>query len=247
MQSWVKMPTRWLREQDGVKLLPGMKWQGDEKSSHIACLMIFIVFAQHARRFTHEDRADEINDVDLPYVDGEVNLSYNDLQEITGLSRKKVSEGIQLLVRYRLVFRLDEAYVSGARMRYQMPGVSDAFGWGKLPWRRLYSSRKIVAFQDFKLRKRTELDALKIYLIIIAFRDTNSNSTRISFDKITEYTGIHRSYIKAALSLLILHNLIQVDKHLNDDSDVRNHNVYRVRHVDPYRHAGTDANAFDDR
>lgn len=247
MQSWVKMPTRWLREQHTDKLLPRMKWQGEEKSSYIACLMIFIVFSQHARRYTKADLDDEANEVALPYIEGEVNLSYNDLQEITGLSRIKVAEGVALLVKYKLVSRMDAQYLPGTRMRYQLNGVSDDLGWGKLPWRKLYTGGRMVAFQDFKLRKRAELDALKIYLIIIAFRDTASNSTKISFDKISEYTGIHRSYIKAALSILILHNLIQVDKHLNDDSDVRNHNVYRVRHVDPYRHAGTDANAFDER
>ena len=244
MQSWVKLPTRWLRQSNIQLILPTMAWRGDRKSNYIACLMIYIVFVQHARRYTNEDFDDIANEVELPYEDGEVNLSYNDLQEITGLSRVKVSSGIKLLIDYGLISRIGDDNIIGKKARYRLAHCEDRYGWGKLPYRKLYGGGKLRAFQEFHLRKRTELDALKIYLVLIAFRDNQSNSTRISFDKISDYTGVHRSLIKAALSFLVVHNLIQVDKHLNDDSDVRNHNVYRIRHIDPVRHAGTDSNSF---
>jgi len=245
MQSWVRMPSRWLRQKEADLILPKMVWVGDGKAAQISALMIYIVMVHHARRLDQLDREDVINGDELPYQNGEVNLSYSDMQKITDLSRTMVSAGIKILVGYGLIQRLPESKGLGKKARYIVDDFDGAFGWAKLPMRKLYRSGVITAFGDFNLRKRTELDALKIYLIIVAFRDRNANETRISFDKISDYTGVTRNYIKAALSFLVVQNLIQVDKHLNEGSELMNHNVYRVRHIESTIHAGTSANSFD--
>ena len=69
----------------------------------------------------------------------------------------------------------------------------------------------IAAFEDFTLRNQAELDALKIFMLLIAFRNGKTGFARIGYEKIEEYTGTPGRRIKRAKSLLIAHDLIYVE------------------------------------
>src|SRR6266849_4559871 len=107
-------------------------------SDNIAALMVLSPIAHHA------DDA------------GLAKCTYDELCLATGLSRSKVANGLSVLEEREVI----ERKPSG-RSTFQLANYNEAGGWSKLPARRTYgASGGIIAFQDFTLRTRTELDAL---------------------------------------------------------------------------------------
>jgi hypothetical protein len=166
---------------------------------------------------------------------GIAHMTYNKLGEATGPSRAKVSGGLSVLETHGLIARDIER-----RSTYQLCNYDPERGWGKIPARGLYASDDdIVAFRHFHLRRPAELDALKLYYLFAAFRDNATNQTYISYDKITEYTGIERGNIKRGQSLLVTHDLIQVEYAPSSASDHGMKNSYRLMGLEPNKHMGT--------
>lgn len=117
--------------------------------------------------------------------------------------------------------------------------------WAQLPAKPLYDSTgAIMAFENFHLRKRTELDALKIYIAIAARRDTRQNIAWMTYEKFRTYTGVSSGYIKPALGVLNINNLITVDTKLRANGEQGVVNGYRLRHIESRLHAGTTGRAF---
>jgi hypothetical protein len=112
-------------------------------------------------------------------------------------------------------------------------------GWCKLPAKRLYSGERIEAFDAFRLRVIAELDAMKLYLLFAARRDNESNLANISYDKITEFSGVERSRLKKAISVLAALGLVYVEHRTSTTNDYGVANAYRLAHLDPYVHMGT--------
>jgi hypothetical protein len=145
MKSWVKLPTGWI-EAGG---LTSFRWRQGEGSANVAGLMLLAVIAHHA----DDER-------------GIAQVTYDRLQAATDLSRAKISNGLSALVDRGLIERL------GVQSTYRIADFDPARGWGKLPARGLYRKDAIPAFHEFRLRRRTELDALKLYYGIVARRTT---------------------------------------------------------------------------
>lgn len=224
MDDFSKIPTRWMKDDKPETLLRDFKWQGKEKSDYIASLMIYICIAQHVQ----EER-------------GKISMSYSDISGLTDLSRAKVSAGISILKDKRIIS------VSGDNKTnsYELLWRENDKGWAKLPVKSMYNKDYscIVPFKDFHLRKKVELDALKLYLILVAFRDEKTNSTVMKYETISDYTGITTNDIKSASSFLVSMNLINVDKSNIEDYEIKRwRNVYRINGINRYRHAGNSPN-----
>jgi hypothetical protein len=114
----------------------------------------------------------------------------------------------------------------------------------KLPARRLYPGGR-YAFAEFKLRKRTELNALKLYFLFAARRGRDTNIANISFDKIEEYASIERPDIKAAMSMLAALSLVYVEHRpiLQNEHGIAN--AYRLAGFDSYTHMRTRGRGMD--
>jgi DNA-binding transcriptional ArsR family regulator len=215
MREWVRFPTAWIVEDNGLERL---RWSGPRRSDNIAALMLLAVVAHHA-----DDQT------------GIARVTYDRLAVATGLSRAKISGGLAVLEQAGLILR----EVDG-RSSYQVSNYDPTRGWGKLPAKHLYGSDgAITAFLDFHLRRRAELDALKLYYVIVAFRDNSTNMTNISYDKVNEYAGIHRAYIKSGQSLLVSHGLIHVEYTSSGQSDTWIRNRYRLVGLSSRQHMGT--------
>ncbi len=197
MKEWAKMPSFWIRDKDNFPF-PGMKWSGSKKSDQIAALMVYIILVHHAEQAT-----------------GLCSLTYTKLSDISGLSRAKISGGINILKQLGVIDLIGQ----GRNNIYKIENFEMHSGWAKLPAQGLYNSNyeKIPAFHKFHLRSKNELNAIKIYLLIVALRNNALNYTKIGYERISEYTGIHRNEIRSALSLLINLRLLQVD---TEDSDI---------------------------
>jgi len=212
------MPSQWIMYPDQYNGgLTAFEWRGNDRSDNIAALMVYIAIVHH------------VNEVSIPQFSepGCTKLPYSELQEITGLSRKKISGGLKILKALSII----TADTSGKTTVYKLVNNNFDQYWAKLPFQYLYSGRHISFFNSCNLRKRVELDALKIYLLLVAFRDNNINHAAIAYPKMAIYTGIDRNRIRHALSLLVAHELISVDQivqRASGDEGPRAVNYYRI-------------------
>lgn len=220
------MPSRWIVNQKDP-VLSEFRWNGKEKSSFTAALMLYMVIVHHANDEPVRG---------LPAI-GCAKLSFTDLAEITGISRAKISAGLNILEAHRLIERIDV----GKTNIYRLLNYDLTAGWAKLPAKKLYdrSLRNIEAFRLFHLRRKGELNALKLYLLLVAFRSNRTNYTVLSYEKIHAYTGISRNDIRSASSLLITMGYIQVEKGESPQQPGKSLNIYRVTGIEPFRHSGT--------
>lgn len=226
MREWVRMPSFWLRDENNLPL-PAMRWSGPQKADQIAALMLYIVLVHHAN-----DKPNAIN----PDA-GMCSMTYTQLSDVTGLSRAKVAGGLKILLKLGVI----SAVGTGRKNVFKITNFENRGGWGKLPAKGLYSKefRRIDAFHTFHLRTKNELNALKVYLMVVALREDASNYAKVGYDKLSRYTGIHRNELKSAISLLINLNLLQVDSGASDVNQYATVNMYRPCYLEAYKHRGT--------
>ena len=228
MKEWVKMPSKKYMDTE-LSPLKSMTWSGAQKSGYIASLMIYMVLVHHVNE---EDSV-------LNGPKGTVTLSYEKLCELTGISRTKVSEGLKVLQGCQMI----RVKLRGRNNEYEVIGYIELSRWAKLPAKGLYDKKlsTLVAFKSFKLRSKIELNALKIYLVLVAFRDEKTNYSRLSYENISKYACVQRNDIRGALSLLVTMNFIQVDSEPTEINEYSTSNVYRLCFLEVYRHRGTQA------
>lgn len=222
LRDWVRLPTEWIEDHG----LEALTWGGaDGKGSdNTAALMALMAIAHQADDET-----------------GVARLTYDDICLATGLSRAKLSNGLDVLEAQEIIIREPSGRSTLGLANYDRRG-----GWGKLPARRLYSMGRIAAFTDFHLRSSAELVALKLYFLFVARRGNDTNMANISFNKIEEYTGLERHRIKTGVTLLCATGLVHVE-HI--PSSVNGHgiaNAYRLVGIDPHVHMGTRGRGLED-
>jgi hypothetical protein len=167
---------------------------------------------------------------------GFARLSYSDFQKITDRSRPKISGGLKKLVELNLI----EADKAAKANVYKIVRYDPEKKWAKLPLKYLYGKNypEIAVFHKFNFRSKVELDALKLYLLFIAFRNNELNHAIISYEKISQYTGISENNIRSAVSLLINLDLISIDKIQNAQVRSRMNNLYRIKGIRSRKHLG---------
>lgn len=226
MREWEMILTVRFLDAENSPLLK-MKWSGEAKSDYIAALMLLIVLSHHAN-----DKNSLANG-----CLGDTQMSYDKLTALLGISRTKISNGIRVLESLALI----KVSTNKRPNIFTIVGLAEGDRWGKLPTKGLYdkSLSKIKVFQSFKLRSKVELNALKIYLVIVAFRDSQMGYTKLGYEKITLYTAVQRNDIKPALSFLIANDFLQVDSESTNLNEFSTANVYWLRHLEPHKHRGT--------
>lgn len=224
--EFVKLPSSWITDKKNPKLKL-FKWDrkgGNVANAHlIAALIIYIVVLHNANFEPNSDYT----------AAGFAKLSYVEFEEITGLSRASISGGIKTLEKFGLLLinRMSKTNV------YEIVGYNAKSGWAKLPYKNFYSDGVIRLFGDhFHLRQENELNALKMYFLIAAFRDNKNNHSSISYDAISYYSGIARNNIQAAISLLVNFDLVRVIR-VNESLEPEQSNI-NFKVVNMYRLTG---------
>ncbi len=218
MKQWVRLPTKWIRSGG----LWDFHWDANRGSDNIASLMALLAIAHHA-----DDQS------------GVAKLTYDDLEICTNLSRAKVSGGLSVLEENEIIDREPHG-----RSTYRLVDYGKA-PWGKLPARRLYQHGRIAALSDFHLRKPVELNALKLFFLVVERRNNDTNLANISYEKIHEYSGIQEYHIKSAISFLAANGLLYVEHVPSSVSKYGISNAYRLPYIDPYSHMGTIGRGLD--
>lgn len=212
-RDWVKFPSQWI-DDGGLRRL---QWRNASVagSDNTSALMVLAPLS-HA--------ADEA---------GLAICTYDNLTVATGLSRAKVASGLSVLADLGVIER-NPAGRSSFRVNDYITG-----SWSKLPARALYSGDRIVGFQLFKLRSIAELNALKLYYLLVRRRSNNTNMAHLSYGKIEEYAGIERHRIRPAISVLLNAGLIHVERTESLSNEHWSANAYRLVGLDSHRHFGT--------
>lgn len=207
------LPSAWIN--DGG--LHRLRWTKGHGSDAVAALMVLAPIIHHADRAT-----------------GVARITYTQLELATSLSRTKISAGLSVLESLGIIERAVRA-----RSTYVVCNFDPSNGWAKFPASRLYRDGQIVFFAELNLRKRAELDALKLWYLFAARRDNSANLAKLTYDQIEEATGIARDRIKSGLSLLAANGLIHVEQIPSRHSEYGIANAYRLPQIDSSRHMGS--------
>lgn len=197
--AWCKFPSRWIRD----RTLTGLTWSscgGDGT----AALLLLVAIAVRINQATIDALREEPGQPVEPARD--IQLTYDELADMTGISRPKVSSGLKLLKEHGLV----TAVKTGRTMRYALPQILTQGDWCQFPQTWIYRHKVLEPFMGFRLREKWELQALKVYLVLLTFKHNGQPLSQVSYTAIENYTGVVRSDIRKAIDHLINLGLIGI-------------------------------------
>lgn len=218
LPQFTKMPLAWVN--DGR--LKRFRWN-DEGSDNLAALMAYLVILNHVEAES-----------------GVARITYDRLSAAASLSRQKVSAGLDILQRRKMITREPEG-----RSTIGLRDYNAAEHWAKIPARGLYRGGEVMGLAEFRLRRRAELDAMKLYFLFAARRNRETNMAQISYGKIEEATGITENYIRNALTVLGANGLVHVERLQSNQSELGISNAYRLCHLHTRVHMGTTGRKDD--
>jgi hypothetical protein len=231
--GWVRKA--WLEGAPGPGLVPAVDAAGNEVFAKGGLLML--QWRQHKGAATAallilfalsiiSNRAQRKNGL---RQDNTVAATYEEIQAMVPLSRKMVNHGVQLLVMLKAV----DQHRVGRACKYTLRGIEQNGHWCALPQAHLHNRQahlqRLQHLVD-QIRRPSSLHAVKLYMLILAFRDRHANFAAIGYDKIGTYTGLRREEISTAVQLLVSMQLVRL---LTDEEQQRrpgdpHHNRYFV-------------------
>lgn len=222
--SWKPCPTRKIN----AGLLRQFHWNDGGRAKHLAALMCWVVIVHEANE------------------DGFAKVTYDYFQATTGLGRTSISDGLKVLIDFNIVERggkLGHYLLSDFTQQKENEAKqfieNQSRPWGKLPVKRLYSGQSIRMFNAMTRRQKAELDALKLFFLIVARRDRRNNSANMTYDQIGGWAGIPKGRVGAAITVLAANHVVLVSEQSSNQSDFGISNSYRLVGVDSYLHRGT--------
>ena len=211
VKEWGQAPIWWIRE----GLIRELKWSNDalgRGAAKISALKIYLTIIALGDIKKHEIIAagGEVS-IAEQYV---ARLTYSRLTEVAGLSRKLISEGLDVLKELGLV----HVEVIGRSQSYSLIGFKST-EWSKVPVRAIWDKDKgiIKPLNLFTMRNKIELYALKMYFYLLSVRDNRQPSSMVSFETISKQTGIPERDIPRTYTCLSGVGLLSyVDKNRQD-------------------------------
>lgn len=206
---WSRLPAAWIAAGGLTDFAAGRK-RGQSMAA-LKILLAILLLAKNAR-FAAQDPNQ-----------GSVMISYDDLIDLTDLSRAMVSAGIRRLEELGRITVARGKKGEPNRYRLQDYGLNDR--WTKISNRRMFrgqNSARIGVLHDLSPRRTSDLDALKLYLLFSAMQDKSGAGAMLSYDKITELSGVPQNRIRRAVSVLVEQQLIRVSH--GPDPEIEAHN-----------------------
>ena len=212
---WSRAPTAWIRSEG----LRGFR-AGSHLGVSIAALKLLFAVILHAEN----NAGDEIGP-----NQGSAALTYDELMSLTDLSRAMIAHGARHLVKVGIVSI--ERDGSRSPNRYRLAAYGSDHPWTRIPnrrWFRHAASDRIATLRDLSCRRECDLNALKLYLLFCAFANNKTQIAMIGFEKIEDYSGIPSGKISPAISVLIEHGLVSVDRDKDPGATVNQPNKYEI-------------------
>lgn len=187
--TWARLPTGWIRYKGGLLRFPG----GTRAQGVSAIKLYLAVLAAAAEQEITHGRPR-----------GEARLTYDELADRAVVSRGLLPDALLLLAS-----RIERIKGRGRNPNVYRLLDYDERGYGQLPVGWIWH-REANVLAQFSAHRRSDLNALKLYLLLLAHRRQSTNTTNLSYNKMTEYTGIHPPRIAEALAVLASAGLIRV-------------------------------------
>lgn len=192
--SWARFPCTWIQD-GGLQRLGWREYRGGAIGALLTYLLMLI-----AQNRAPLDKLSTTQDGVL--------LTYDFIEQQTNLSRALVARSLKILADELEVIKVTHSQQGN---RYRIVGIEET-RHARLPQDLLYSpARGLFAFRALTFRSKHELNALKLYLLLLTFRVNKTTSSKIGYDKISGYLGVQRDAIRPAISHLINLGLIAVE------------------------------------
>lgn len=188
MSSWGSFPKWWI----GAELLPELEATSEETGKNIAALKIYLGLAMHA---DYESRV--------------LQVTYDDLEKTTGLSRPMIKRGLDALVRIGVI-----AITATRPATYKLVEDPNSKLFAQIP-----ISLLKTALRDLPNRGASALAALKLYLVLCHLRNFDGFSpVTVSHLRLQELTGVRPNALRQGLDHLVNHRLIHLQQEASDES-----------------------------
>lgn len=194
--SFAQLPSWWLSNKgewgDEIRhTLAELHWR-DHRAAGICALLILIMLATRLNEVVRAARKAGLPDTDT------VSVTWTELQRATGHARATVGKGIMLLESWGVI----KVTKVGRANRYQLVRVHTPGDWCALPL--TFPEKNGDAVSRFHALPSTQLglNALKLYIVLLARRSTQYNTAALSFNGIIRWTGIRREDIRKAWGFL---------------------------------------------
>lgn len=182
--AWCKLPSRWVKDHE----LQRLTWS-THGSDGTAALLLLMAIAVHINQATIAALREAPGQP--PPIQHDIQLTYDELADTTGVSRPKVSSGLKVLKALGLI----TATKTGRTMRYTLPQILTPGDWCPFPQTWVYRHQILEPFQGFQLREKWELHALKLYLVLLTFKSNGRPRCQISYTAIERYTGVEQAVV----------------------------------------------------
>jgi len=196
--TWARLPSGWIRYRGGLKAFPG-----GTRAQGVTALKVYLAIVAVAAE-------QEIQHGGQP---GEARLTYDKLAKRAAVSRGLLPEALTLLSH-----RIERVPGSGREANLYRVLEYDETGFAQLPVGWIWHTEGNV-LKQFSAHRRGDLNALKLYLLLLAHRKQATNTTRLTYEKMTEYTGLHPPQIAEALAVLASASLLRVSPGTVADPD----------------------------
>ncbi|HST57847.1 MAG TPA: hypothetical protein VLK84_04095 [Longimicrobium sp.] len=202
--SFIRMPAQWIRSGD-LTLFKG----GGLLGTSITALKLYIAVASEIR-----------SDDEGPGF-GRARLTFNELEERTGVARAMIGPALEFLEPWIQTTRSPGGNI------YELVGFTSKPGaWVRLPAEYIRISGALHAFPS---RNPVSLAALKMYLYFLERCERRSTYARASYPKIRELTGVLQNDIPRAIVALGAADLIRTSSaRRGGQTDNPGHNVYHL-------------------
>lgn len=194
--KFAQLPSWWLSTKETWEAPPRhtlaeLHWR-DHRAAGICALLILIMLATRLNEVVRAARKAGKPDVDT------VAVTWTELQQATGHARATVGKGIMLLESWGVI----KVKKIGRANHYQLVRVHEPGHWCALPTE--FPEKNGDAVSRFRDLPSTQLglNALKLYVVLLARRSTQYNTTSLSFNGIIRWTGIRREDIRKAWGFL---------------------------------------------
>lgn len=215
MGAWAKFPTAWLSLvaaiEDAPPPLRELDWRG-HRTSAVAALILLMALAI---RLNQSRKGRELQ----AGIENVVSVTWDDLQQMSGFARATVGKGLSLLEAIGAI----KTEKKGRSSYYELNGVGTRGGWCQLPQDELLSADGTLTHLKGVTTNRVVLNAMKIYVLLMALRNQRFNTTSVSYEGICKRTGIRRADVSSALGYLTALELIGV----SEDLDARKEDMSR--------------------
>jgi len=204
---FARLPNAWIYG-DGLRRF---RTRSRERGASGAALMLLVAILVKARNDPAESAGP---------LQGSASLTYEELENLTDLSRASISKGLRRLEEAGVITTLHEG--RGRRSRYVVRDYGPEDKYGRLSATRLYagsSGERLRTLYDLSVRHEADVNALKIYLFFCAAYDRKRRGALVSYKTISERTGVAENKIRPALSVLYEHDLVKVSDYAPLEGD----------------------------